>query len=104
MPVLAEQTERERKRGRGWLWLAAVLPVLLVLFVVRTTVRPLVVETGGLVVFVGGELGRGANGFHSRDISAPDEIAVGGRRYLATDTTHVRCLQLGYGAYGVGWF
>ena len=79
MPVLTEPTAQERKRGRGWLWLLAAMPVLLVLFVVGTTVQPLVLEVGGLVVYIRGEWdpeGIEGNGFHSSVRSPEAEVST----------------------------
>ena len=72
MPLLSEPTAKERKRSRGWLWLLAAVPMLLVLFLVATTFRPLMAEAGGLVVSMGGEWSdnpEGRSGFRGQEVA-----------------------------------
>jgi hypothetical protein len=109
MPVLAELTAQERKRGRGWLWLLAAVPVLLVLFLVGTTVRPLVLEMGGRVAILRGEWsgGRGVpeSGFYQGAFPpAPGTTTLNERNYVQTGTAYFRYVRLGFWTYGVGWF
>src|SRR5688500_13885767 len=107
MPVLSEGTTDEQQ-PRGWRWLLAAVPVLLVLFVVGPTIRPVVLESGSWVVCVGGASIPGIAEYTWKNAGGlppfDDPIKLNGREFLVMEAYNIRSLHVGPWRYGTTWF